>query len=187
MGDGGDTFGREVIRTLLTELSTHRSNLLVILAGYKGPMKDLIDADPGLSRRFPKQMHLRNYTGMELARIAELRATEKGYVFGDGVLPKLARWIEEERAEEMDSQNGGLSENLVEAAMRNVAYRLRNASGEEMREQMATLLYCDICPPKAALKDSDEESSISEKTPTPTLEEVVAATLSANDMAARTE
>ena len=185
--DGGDTFGREVIRTLLTELSTHRSNLLVILAGYKGPMKDLIDADPGLSRRFPKQMHLRNYTGMELARIAELRATEKGYVFGDGVLPKLARWIEEERAEEMDSQNGGLSENLVEAAMRKVAYRLRNASGEEMREEMATLLYSDMCPSKEALKDRDEESSIPDKTPIPTLEEVVAATLSANGMAARTE
>ena len=132
-------------------------------------------------------MHLRNYTGMELARIAELRATEKGYVFGDGVLPKLARWIEEERAEEMDSQNGGLSENLVEAAMRKVAYRLRNASGEEMREEMATLLYSDMCPSKEALKDRDEESSIPDKTPIPTLEEVVAATLSANGMAARTE
>ena len=40
---GGDKFGREVIRTLLTEIEQNKGNFLVIMAGYKGKMEAFLD------------------------------------------------------------------------------------------------------------------------------------------------
>ena len=50
MDRGGDSFSGEVVRTLLTEVENHRTDLLVILAGYEDKMEVLLDSDPGLRR-----------------------------------------------------------------------------------------------------------------------------------------
>ena len=123
ISNGGDTFGKEVIQTLLTEIENHRSELLVILAGYEGPMGKLLMADPGLKRRFRQQVILKNYNGTELAEIAEAKAEEKDYIFAPGLKEKLAKWIPFKWSEEMASHNGGLAVNLVETAMENLAER----------------------------------------------------------------
>ena len=151
--DGGDTYGREVIRTLLTEVENHRSDLLVILAGYEQPMQDLLDADAGLRRRFATTIHLRDYTGLELANIAVKKAEEKKYVIEPDVVSTLGAHIEDCWADEMKIMNGGLSVNLVEAAIGRLAVRLRELSGEEMRVQGATLQAIDLChAPKTKMK-----------------------------------
>lgn len=76
-------------------MENNRTNLLVILAGYKDKMQGLLNADPGLPRRFPNQViayfahrrplptkltngaclqvHLADYSPAELALIAEVK------------------------------------------------------------------------------------------------------------------
>merc|ERR1711939_410393 len=49
----GDKFSNEAIRMLLTEVENNRTEVLVVLAGYEDKMEELINADPGLARRFP--------------------------------------------------------------------------------------------------------------------------------------
>jgi len=34
-GEGGDAFAKDAIRTLLTEVENNRTNVMVVLAGYK--------------------------------------------------------------------------------------------------------------------------------------------------------
>jgi hypothetical protein len=54
-------------------------------------MKRLMRADPGLPRRFPKEIHLDDYTPAELATIAEFTANSKGLTFEEGLPQKLAK------------------------------------------------------------------------------------------------
>lgn len=61
--DGGsrDSFANDAIATLLTEVENNRTSVMVILAGYEKPMNGLLDADPGLRRRFPNKLALPDY------------------------------------------------------------------------------------------------------------------------------
>merc|ERR1739848_976750 len=90
----GDKFSNEAIRMLLTEVENHRTEVLVILAGYDDKMKDLMRADPGLARRFPTTLSLKDYAPFELAKIAAKVASERFAVpFSNGLEESLAAWI----------------------------------------------------------------------------------------------
>merc|ERR1712100_629064 len=98
VGKGGkkDTFSEEAIRALLTEIENNRTNLLVVMAGYKEGMNQLLVQDPGLSRRFPCRLDLPDYSVAELVQITLKVADEQfGLKFEDGLQHKLERHIEE--------------------------------------------------------------------------------------------
>ena len=48
---GGDLYAREAIRTLLTEVENNRTNLMVVLAGYKDKARLVLCCVRGLSAR----------------------------------------------------------------------------------------------------------------------------------------
>ena len=72
-----DTFSKEVIATLLTEIENNRTKMVVIMAGYKDKMKRLLRQDPGLERRFMTHVDLQDYSSHELALIAESAAQRR--------------------------------------------------------------------------------------------------------------
>lgn len=122
---GKDEFSREAIATLLTEVENHRSDLLVVMAGYKEPTAKLLAQDPGLARRFPLRMNLPDYTVMELVSIAEKIAQERfSLSFQTDLAPKLARLIEEKHSRDIEQQNASLSVALVERAVEMLTCRL---------------------------------------------------------------
>jgi len=148
-----DTFSKEVIRTLLTEVENNRTGFLVILAGYKDKMGRLMRADPGLPRRFPKQVHLDDYTPAEVTQIAETVATERfGAQFEDGLFDKLVTFIEENYGSQIKQHNGGLAVNLTEEAMGNLAERVMG-EGIFGTEAATTLKAADY---KIMEKEADE-------------------------------
>merc|ERR550537_1325834 len=90
----GDKFSGEAIRTLLTEVENNRTDVLVILAGYDDKMQRLLDADPGLRRRFGQTLRLADYTAEELALIAKgVAASRFDFRFAPGLLGTLATHI----------------------------------------------------------------------------------------------
>jgi SpoVK/Ycf46/Vps4 family AAA+-type ATPase len=120
-----DTFSSEAVHTLLTELENHRSDVLVIMAGYKDKMGHLLAQDPGLSRRFPLRLDLPDYTSAELALIAKKVAHERfGFSFEACLVNKLERHIEEEHRQEVRTHNAALAVGLVERAVERMTCRL---------------------------------------------------------------
>ena len=146
MKQGGDCFSRDAIATLLTESENHRTDVMVILAGYDGPMQRLLDADPGLRRRFPHALALPNYSPTELARIADKCARERFDIkLGEGVEEKLADLMGSTRfAAEVAHHNASLPIRLVEEALSAMAERTMSECGDGEDPDLTTLLYQDF-------------------------------------------
>jgi len=129
----GDKFSNEAIRMLLTEVENHRTEVLVVLAGYQDKMAELMKADPGLARRFPHTLNLPDYTATEIAQIAARVAEERFEVpFEDGFEATLSAWLSPKMHELNASRhNGGLAVKLTEEALGHLADRvLESGLGE---------------------------------------------------------
>ena len=156
-----DSFSTEVIRTLLTEVENNRTNVLVILAGYKDKMARLLRADPGLPRRFPNQAHLSDYTPEELADIAETAAQDRfGLTFEPSLKEKLAVHITDHYISQIPKQNGGLAVNMTEEAMGRMAKRVIT-DGVVSGNATTTLTAADFAI--AAETDSEEARRLIEE------------------------
>ena len=80
LASGGENdFGREAIETILKAMEDHRDDLIVIVAGYGGPMKKFIDSNPGLQSRFNKYFFFPDYNGEQLLAIFQKQCEKNGY------------------------------------------------------------------------------------------------------------
>jgi SpoVK/Ycf46/Vps4 family AAA+-type ATPase len=121
-------FGQEALETLLTRLENERDRLVVILAGYPSKMSRLIDSNPGLARRFPKEniFDFPDFTPEELWSILLQMIKEKNLRFGESAEHKLQGVIRRlylQRDEYFG--NAGEIRNLVEALERRRAVRIQ--------------------------------------------------------------
>jgi SpoVK/Ycf46/Vps4 family AAA+-type ATPase len=114
---GGDAFAKDAVRTLLTEVENNRTSVMVVLAGYKDKMARLMRMDPGLDRRFPQRLHLRDYSKDQLAEVCEIKARGFGRTFEPGLREKLSKHIGDFYHREIPQQNAGLALNLTEKAI----------------------------------------------------------------------
>ena len=60
-------------------MEDHRDELVVIAAGYDGPMERFIGSNPGLESRFNKSIHFPDYNGAELLEMFRLQCKKNGY------------------------------------------------------------------------------------------------------------
>lgn len=69
VNDKSDSYGKEAIETLLKAMEDHRDELVVIVAGYEGLMREFIRSNPGLSSRFSKYFNFPDYEGRDMFQI----------------------------------------------------------------------------------------------------------------------
>ncbi len=80
LASGGENdFGREAIETVLKAMEDHREDLVVIVAGYTGPMEKFLSSNPGLESRFNKYIFFDDYDGKELNAIFHMQCKKNGY------------------------------------------------------------------------------------------------------------
>ena len=60
--DGSKDFGSEAVDTLLKRMEDHRSELVVVVAGYTVPMKLFVESNPGLRSRFNRFVQFDHFT-----------------------------------------------------------------------------------------------------------------------------
>lgn len=75
-------YGQEAIDTLVAEMENHRTDLVVIMAGYEREMEKLMSSNPGLRSRMPFKIEFPNYTREQLAAIF-LRMAQASFVYDE--------------------------------------------------------------------------------------------------------
>ncbi|MCU1352099.1 MAG: hypothetical protein JWM05_1308, partial [Acidimicrobiales bacterium] len=144
---GENDFGREAIDTLVKLIEDRRDSIVVIVAGYPDEMATFIDANPGLSSRFPKTIEFPDYSDDELWAIFASLGAKGGYRPEPAAEGAVRAWL---AAVPRDKGfgNGRLVRNLFEDAVARQASRIV-AVASPSDDELTALLAVDIAPPGA--------------------------------------
>ena len=119
------SFGREAIDTLISEMENHRTDLVVILAGYTDDMEKLMNANAGLKSRIPYRIEFSNYSREELLEIF-LQMCRKRFPLGPGFEETAATYflsLSDGLLEGKDFSNARFVRNLFERTWGKAAVR----------------------------------------------------------------
>ncbi|AXE40105.1 Stage V sporulation protein K [Acidipropionibacterium virtanenii] len=76
-GSGG--YGPQAVDTILKFMEDHRSDIMVIFAGYTDKMQDFLNMNPGLRSRVTNTFEFEDYTPDEIARIGLSMLADDGW------------------------------------------------------------------------------------------------------------
>ena len=145
----GDQYGQEAVDTLVKEMEDRRDDLVVIVAGYPGPMVGFVAQNPGLSSRFRTTLEFADYTDDELQAILASMASGADYDLADGAGERFdALLAATPRGPTFG--NARFARNVLEAAIGRQAWRLRDVSEptvDQLRGLTADDLGADPAPP----------------------------------------
>lgn len=79
-------YGREALDTLITEMENHRSDIVIIMAGYTDEMEHLMEGNTGLASRMPYLVEFPNFTREDLYKIF-VSMLGKKFAYDEEVLP----------------------------------------------------------------------------------------------------
>jgi SpoVK/Ycf46/Vps4 family AAA+-type ATPase len=143
--DSARDFGQEAIAELVKLMEDHRHDLIVIVAGYDGPMKRFLDANPGLASRFPKRLAVPDYSDAELATIFASMAAASGFELAGGFEDALVAYLGTlERG--VSFGNGRTVRNLLELTTARQAQRLTAGKRRPSVAEIRTLRSEDLPP-----------------------------------------
>lgn len=137
-------FGREAIDTILKAMEDHRDELVVIVAGYQGPMAKFLASNPGLESRFNKYFYFADYTGEELRQIFLGMCKKNGYKPDaelDAYLPEFFQEMYETRDDNFG--NGRDVRNLFESLIALQSNRVAELESVTV-EDLMTLTRADF-------------------------------------------
>jgi hypothetical protein len=138
------------MNSLLTELGKENLDMVVILAGYTAPMKQLLESNEGIESRFPNVFNFEDYTTDELVEIGKLMIRKQGFTLTPGAEANL-RTIVEEESEKPSPRfgNGRFMSNLLQNEIL-ATLGARTAKIEKpTREELSTILPEDVVIGKA--------------------------------------
>ena len=146
--DGRDgSFGDEAINTIVQEMENHRSDVVVILAGYPDKMETFLQKNPGLRSRIAFHLPFADYNSRELCQIAELISKKNGMQIDKGAFDKLEQAFALIGSSD-DFGNGRYVRNLFEQAKMNQASRLLERDFDSITtEDITTITADDIVIP----------------------------------------
>jgi SpoVK/Ycf46/Vps4 family AAA+-type ATPase len=127
-------YGREAIETLITEMENNRDNLVVIMAGYKKEMDELLTANSGLESRMPYEIEIRNYNRQELIEIF-YSMIGSDFTYTDAFDQAFREYIESIPEETLTSEtfsNARMIRNLYERVWSKAAYRMESSGSGEI-------------------------------------------------------
>ncbi|WP_241684150.1 AAA family ATPase [Actinomadura sp. J1-007] len=159
---GGD-FGREAVAELLRLMEEHRSDLVVIVAGYDREMEEFLSSNPGLASRFPRVLRFPDYADDELVAIFEAMAADAGYRVDPEALDAVRAAARRPRRGPHFG-NAREMRNLLDRAVAVQAQRITSSPAAVDDEEVRTLRPSDL---HAATTDPDKNAP-APTTPAPT-------------------
>ena len=123
--EGEDNFGHEAVQTLLRRMEDDRDRLIVILAGYSGPIRRLLNSNPGLASRFQRTFNFPDYAVVDLCRIFAGMCEKNHYLLPSATRARLIAGFHQLHSRRDEKfGNGRLSRNVFEMAIRRLANRV---------------------------------------------------------------
>jgi hypothetical protein len=156
--EGSDQdFGHEAIATLVKLMEDHRSDLVVVVAGYEEDMDRFLASNPGLSSRFARKIRFADYADEELLAIFVSIAERTGITLGAGVVERV-RELLAATPRGPGFGNGRYVRTLFERAMAQQALRLTAGEGPVDAATVGTLLPEDFPKPGPAGPDLESRA-----------------------------
>ena len=135
-------------------MEDHRKDLIVIVAGYTGPMEKFLSSNPGLESRFNKYFFFPDYNGPQLMAIFESMLKKNSYVLSDearGAAETMFEELYENRTENFG--NGRDVRNCFEDMIVRQANRVA-AMDAPSKDDLMLILPEDLAEPE----EEEEES-----------------------------
>ncbi len=145
--DDDKDFGHEVIEIILKEMSDGQGDLVVIVAGYPGPMQDFLNSNPGLRSRFSNFIEFPDYTPDELLAIAQYAAKKQGISIDAKVLPALHQHIVDAyRNRSNQFGNARYVNSIIGEAKMNMGLRIMKDKNRKQfsKKQLSTIILPDV-------------------------------------------
>jgi SpoVK/Ycf46/Vps4 family AAA+-type ATPase len=147
LSQSGSDFGKEMIDTLVDEMTKHNENLVVILAGYPNEMEMLLESNPGLRSRFKKFFAFPDYSIGELVTMMEKYGEGFHYQLTDEAKNYLYSTLRSMKIE----GNGRFATNLIDEAIQAQAFRLVAESADN-NDPLTPGIFIEKSDVEAALK-----------------------------------
>lgn len=138
----GDQYGEEAVNTLVKDMEDHRDDLVVIVAGYPGPMSRFLETNPGLESRFSTTVAFEDYSDDELTRIF-VHAAEKADFAPSPEAVERFRALAAHQLRGEGFGNGRWARNVLDKAVLRHAWRLRDVAAPTL-DELRTLLPDDL-------------------------------------------
>jgi SpoVK/Ycf46/Vps4 family AAA+-type ATPase len=144
VGDSANDYGHEAIDTILKMMEDHRDNLIVIVAGYSGPMKSFLESNPGLKSRFTRFIDFPDYDTNELCAIFSEMAGASGYrLTAEAQVLARELFAIQYRTRDTTFGNARFVRNFFERAVARNSDRLA-ACTDPTKAQLSTIEAADI-------------------------------------------
>ena len=157
---GETDFGQEAIDTLLKGMEDHRDDLVVIVAGYTGPMQVFLDSNPGLRSRFNKFILFPDFTPAELLEIFQSQCSKNSMEPTEEACEVAGAYFQElVDRHDPSFANARTVRNFFEDVITCQANRLAGENGEEIeltREALVEITLDDIEAAKHMHDDNDD-------------------------------
>ena len=125
VGKGENDFGQEAVDTLLKAMEDHRSELVVIVAGYTDLMEQFLASNPGLKSRFSNFVEFPDYTAQELMEILKMQCKKQEYTLSAKAQEKALEMLTYRTEHKPDNfANARDVRNFMEHAISNHAGRI---------------------------------------------------------------
>ncbi len=153
-------YGREALDTLVAEMENHRSDLMVIMAGYPDEMEKLMKGNTGLLSRMPYQIDFPNYSKEQLSDIF-LSMAKKSFSYDEDFENTVREYfnnLSDELMKRKDFSNARYVRNLYERTWGKAVLRC------QMAGQKCTQLLSEDFNVAASEKDFANMNSKKSKT-----------------------
>lgn len=146
-------FDKEAINCITQNMENYR-NVMCIFAGYAEPMKQFIEANPGLRSRIGFTFAFSDYNAGEMFKIAEYQAKSLGFSLPAGCQRMLTDYFAELIKLQREAfGNGREARKLIEASALELAGRLSARKRKASKSECSILTVCDL---ETAIKNSLE-------------------------------
>lgn len=134
-----DSFGREAVDTLVKLIEDNRGETVVIIAGYKKEMGEFLEANSGLTSRFPISIDFPDYNAEELFEIFESMVKTRGFILDEEAIEFSKQKIKAlHKASNASSGNGRMARNFLDEVVRNQSSRILKEEVEETEMNIIT-------------------------------------------------